>query len=348
MRLTSELNVATETSPDFGKPYTDPEFPGREFHLPERLDLMVTGRCVLRCAGCWGPSHNSIKPEMSPADWQSIVDYVDTNNRSDRYSTNNFAGYRAKVCITGGEPLMYNGIEELARSFHENGVPTTLSTTGHDPDRKLPTILEYVQELGVPIDGHTPEFNAMWREGKLEDGGLSAALGALVLAQTEYPDVQLTLRTLIHAGNAESIPLIPELLERNRIEAKNIVWKFYKPNTSTGPRKGDNKLRIDQSVFDELADKIAKFEPRFEKLDLLVPHMPQPRLIINHDGSSYFLRPNDGGKSEDIHVGNILTDPEVVITRLNNYHLDFILFSSSRAQTMDYLRLHGIGGDTTT
>lgn len=75
MRLTSEFNIVPKASPDFGKPYTDPAFPDNEFHFPERLDLMVTGRCVLRCAGCWGPSHNSIKPEMSPEQWLAIVNY---------------------------------------------------------------------------------------------------------------------------------------------------------------------------------------------------------------------------------------------------------------------------------
>ncbi len=333
-----ELRQEIITNPDIYQVFTDPERPDKEFYLPERLDLMVTGRCALRCAGCWGPSHNSIEPEMAPEQWIDIVNFVDANNRSDRYLVSNLASYRARVCITGGEPLMYDGITELAQRLNDQGTPTTLSTTGYDPEGLLPGVLPNIDELGIPIDGADPEVNSLWRKGKLEDGGLGVALGALLLAQDEFPDVRLTLRTVVHADNLESIPAIPELLEASGLDTTKLNWKFYLHNSTTGPRKSGQDLRPSASGLEQLADKIAGFEPTFKSLATLVPAMPQDRLVINHSGESYFVNYIGNGQTKDVACGNILTSPVDVIRLLNDEYADFVRYACSRACNLEFLR----------
>lgn len=333
-----ELFDGIESNPELEQVYIDPEQPEREFYLPERLDLMVTGRCILRCAGCWGPSHNSVEPEITPTQWLDVVKFVDLNNRSDRFMTSLMASRRATVCITGGEPLMYKGLTELAQGLKNQGIPTTLSTTGHDPEGLLPGVLPNLQELGIPIDGAGPTANAQWRNGKLKDGGLGAALSALLLAQNDYPGVQLTLRTVVHADNFASIPGIPDLLTKSGIDTSAINWKFYLHNASTGPRQSDQKLWPAADQLEWLADRIAEHEPDFKSLATLVPAMPQDRLVINHTGDSYIVLPKEQGGTEDILLGNIVTNPVGVIKLLNDDYPDFVTYACTRAANFAFLK----------
>jgi MoaA/NifB/PqqE/SkfB family radical SAM enzyme len=334
-----KLYDGLEASPELERPYTDPENPKKEYYLPERLDLMVTGKCILRCAGCWGPSHNSVEPEMSPEQWRKIIAYVDMNNNSERYSSSLMASNQTRVCITGGEPLMYSELPQLVEGLHKDRTPTTLSTTGFDPNGVLPEVLPHIQELGIPIDGSTPEVNSLWRRGKLLDGGLGASAEAITLAQSEFPEVQVTVRTLVHADNYYDIPNIPTLLIDRGIDLSRINWKFYLHNSTTGPRRTGDELRPDPDQLNWLADQIAEHEGDFGSLTTLVPAMPQDRLVVNHTGDAYIVLPDGLVRTRDVAVGNLLTSPGEVISYINAQYPNFILRACRRAADLKFLKL---------
>jgi MoaA/NifB/PqqE/SkfB family radical SAM enzyme len=334
-----ELYRGLEESPHLDRPYTDQSMPGEEFYLPERLDLMVTGRCILRCAGCWGPSHNSVEPEMTPDQWRKIVSYVDMNNRSARYSSSLLASDAARVCITGGEPLMYDELPTLVEGLHKDCTSTTLSTTGFDPSGVLPEVLPHIQELGVPVDGSRPETNSLWRLGKLSDGGLNAALAAITLAQADYPEVAVTVRTLVHANNYQDVPNIYSLLTNFGIDPSKVNWKFYLHNSTTGPRQTGDELKPDQDQLNWLADCIAELEGDFASMNTLVPAMLQDRLVIGHTGESYVVLPDNNVGTRDVVVGNILTAPDEVVRLLNSKYPDFLLSACRRAADRKFLSL---------
>lgn len=327
------------SSPDLERVFVDESQPDREFYLPERLDLMVTGKCILRCAGCWGPTHNSVQSEMEPDQWIKIVDYVDANNRSVRYSSSILASDRASVCITGGEPLMYSGLLELTERLSEQDTSVTLSTTGYDPENLLPYIMPRIQEIGIPIDGSNPATNSVWRKGKLEDGGLEPAINALLMAQEEHPGVEATVRTMVHAANVEDIPAIPNLLIQSGIDLSRINWKFYIHNSYTGPRKSDDNMKPSLEKLVDLHSILSEYVSEFKAMTTLVPEMPQDRLIINHDGSSYIILPRKSVGTVDISVGNILTSPTEVQRNINDNHPLFIARACFRAGNMMLLQM---------
>lgn len=325
-----------QTSPDLSAVYTDLQDPSREFHLPEKLDLMVTGSCPMRCEGCWGPKHNSLDPEMTPEQWMEIIWYVDGNNRADRYNVSMMASDNATVCITGGEPLLYSGIVGLTDLLAGERVHTTLSTTGIDPNGLLPLILGNIQELGIPIDGSTPNTNSLWRKGKEEGGGFDSAIQALLLAQEDFPGVGVTVRTMVHPGNISDVSLIPRCLDKAGIDPGRIDWKFYVHNDNTGPRTGHPGLVVNQVDIDGLARSIEKLEPTFRRVGILSTNSQQDRLVINHNGEVHIVLPNGEGRTVDVGLGNIVTDPNSVIKRINNDYADFLARACGRASILRY------------
>ena len=326
-----------ETSPDLLERYVDPSDPDKKFFLPERLDLMVTGACTMRCAGCWGPKHNSLDPHLTPEQWMQIIDFVDFNNRAERYNTSTLCSGNAEVCITGGEPLLYPGIVQLSELLAKQRVHTTLSTTGIDPENLLPSILPNIQELGVPLDGPSPEVNKIWRVGKQPDGGFSAAVSAIKLAQEDFPDVAVTLRTLIHPKNIRGITDIPQSLVSEGVDYTKLRWKFYLFNSNTGPRAGINNLKVSS---EDIANLDASFEGNYPEVmssNILAPQLPQDRMIISHNGDVHIVLLSSGGQTVDIHLGNIALDPTDVLLRINADYPEFLAGSCKGAGEVLFL-----------
>ena len=107
--------------------FSSRDFPG---HISSTVFL---GGCTFRCPYC----HNSqlvLEPGTIPSmAADGFLSYLDGRK-----------GWLEAVCITGGEPLLHEDLEELVRIVRERGLLVKLDTNGSFPDR-----LEGLLALGL-------------------------------------------------------------------------------------------------------------------------------------------------------------------------------------------------------
>jgi len=98
--------------------FSSKDFPG---HISSTVFL---GGCTFRCPYC----HNAalvLKPESyPPLPLDFFLSYLDSRK-----------GWLEGICVTGGEPLLSEGLEELIRIVRERGLLVKLDTNGSLPDR---------------------------------------------------------------------------------------------------------------------------------------------------------------------------------------------------------------------
>ncbi len=226
-----------------GRPFIDPELDPeaweRQFALwdrpewepyfnriifPDVLDVELTGRCMFRCPDCWGPKHN-LSSELGLEEWKALFSEIFRYEGAE------------KIVLTGGEPLNFKGIAELAGFLASSCRDVTLSTTGVDDYGQLADTLPHLAEIGIPVDGPTAYANAIWRKSRrFSDGGLSSAIGALTLAQ-ENPKLAITVRTVVHGANLGEVSKIPDFLLQKGVVIANMRWKLYLLNKHLGPER---------------------------------------------------------------------------------------------------------------
>lgn len=96
------------------------DFPGRV------ACTIFTGGCNFRCPFCHNASLVLSPKSIEPYDKEDILSYI--NKRK---------GILDGVCITGGEPLLNNDIDELIKRIKDLGLLVKLDTNGSFPDKLI-------------------------------------------------------------------------------------------------------------------------------------------------------------------------------------------------------------------
>jgi MoaA/NifB/PqqE/SkfB family radical SAM enzyme len=182
---------------------------GTEF--PKSIDINPTSKCQLECEFCWGPDHNIPAP-LNTIDWMNIIDF--------------FAGRGTKgIVFTGGEPLMRPDIGKLLEFSKRRGLRVTLSTnTLLLPDMGN-RVLPYVDEIGIPMDGASSETNNNMRKNTLGINSFWYQMRALEGVKANYPDIHVTIRTVMSKMNIYDMSEIGRLLTSYREGFDR--WKIY-------------------------------------------------------------------------------------------------------------------------
>jgi MoaA/NifB/PqqE/SkfB family radical SAM enzyme len=183
------------------------------------VDLNVNGVCNLECVWCWGPEHNPAIETLTDSDWMNLMDTLTVQGLKE-------------VIFTGGEPLLKTGLVNLASHAKKLNLRTTLSTNGILLPQK-PEVLEFIDDLGIPLDASTPELNAIMRTrvGKSDKRPhFYSAISALKLVQKTFPGIDLTVRTVVSNKNMDSVKQIPETLRGFGVNTDSLRWKLYQLN----------------------------------------------------------------------------------------------------------------------
>ena len=177
--------------------------------FPRTIDVNLTSKCNLDCTFCWGPNH-SIPDGLTTVQWKQLIGYFAKN------------GTRS-VIFTGGEPLLREDVDEVIKYTYELGLYTTLSTNALLLRNRAFQVLPYVSQIGIPLDGSSSRRSELMR-GSLDS--FSSSLNALKLVRVNYPNIEITVRTLVSKVNIDDILNIAEILE-NFIDYFD-RWKIYK------------------------------------------------------------------------------------------------------------------------
>lgn len=277
---------------------------------PRTVDFNIIGACNLNCTWCWGPDHKA-KEELTIEQWKEIAYKLKILGTE-------------KITFTGGETLMKVGLSELLKYVHDDlGIRTTLSTNGILLKRFANSVLPYVDDIGLPLDGHSREINNIMREGPPKH--FDRALSAIKLVQDDFLNIDITVRTVLSAKNLDSVPLIGKTMIDSGIDPTRIRWKIYQVSP-IGIRKEDvlnGNWLISSSQFEEAVIKIKALNSKFPHIDTLGLDRHVGRYFhIYPDGKSHVFVTGKDGYPIALSVGNIGKRFDEVIRQVNDYDLD--------------------------
>jgi MoaA/NifB/PqqE/SkfB family radical SAM enzyme len=214
-------------------------------NFPFSVDLNVTAKCNLSCSFCWGPNHN-IADSMDTSDWKQIIDFfIEKGTKS--------------IVFTGGEPLIRKDIIELAKYCKSFNLHTTLSTNCILLSSKK-EILNYIDEIGIPLDGHNVELNTKMRIGNSNQ--LKYSIEALQLLK-DYNHIEVTVRTVISKFNYKNIIDIGNLiLKRKRVDR----WKLYEFTPIEYGEIYKHEHFIDSNQLNEVISLVEDYFPDINKV----------------------------------------------------------------------------------
>ena len=179
----------------------------------------MTRRCNLKCVHCYAQAKDQLfENEMTVAEGKALID--------------DLAAFGSPVMLfSGGEPLMHEGLPELAGYAVEKGMRAVISTNGTlitpEKARTLKAIgLSYV---GISLDG-MEEIHDRFRAVK---GAYAAALEGI--RNTQDAGIKVGLRFTINRFNVGEIPKVFDLLEEMdipRVCFYHLVYAGRDPNWS--------------------------------------------------------------------------------------------------------------------
>lgn len=195
----------------------------KPIYIPNVIDIEVTGKCEFSCEGCWGSKPENYDKELTARQWAKVFQKLDDT----------FWDHTDRVVITGGEPLLRKDLIDIINGLTETDDDRfiSLSTTGLDRFNQLVNIINKLDSIGIPIDGPSAEINSIWRKHQtINDSGLKNAVDTLKFIQESKPNLQTSVRTLIHPRNINQIPEIPDFLEKSGIDISRLRWILYELN----------------------------------------------------------------------------------------------------------------------
>ena len=156
------------------------------------LFLLLTERCNLACAHCWG-SFPNIRELPRETALRIVGEFLDGGGRS--------------VALSGGEPLLYPGLEELLARIG-TGIPIQICSNGILITPSWAERLARYPNLNVQIslDGPTAEVHDAVRGPHAFQGAIR---GLRLLQEAGFQD-RLTIATTLQGGNHQ---LVPEIIQ---------------------------------------------------------------------------------------------------------------------------------------
>ncbi|MHA7959792.1 radical SAM protein [Streptomyces sp. L500] len=148
---------------------------------PTDIIWEITYACPLRCTHCYSESGRRPSRHLKGERLLELTDAL-------------IALRPRNVVLAGGEPLVVNGVLDVARRFTDAGVRAALYTSGWNVDRaKAEAILTTFQRVAVSLDGTTPEVHNRVRG---RDRSFDRAMNALRFL--DEASRELTARGVAH------------------------------------------------------------------------------------------------------------------------------------------------------
>jgi len=155
------------------------------------VQVHPTLRCNLSCTHCYSSSAPSKAATLPPAELVTILRRL----RAEGYGVLSFSG---------GEPLVYRGLSEVASEARGMGYRVNLITNGLLlTPKRVEALSQWVSLVGVSLDGPKPLHDSIRGSGTFE----RALGGAAVLRQQQIPF------GIAHTVTSASLPHLPELVD---------------------------------------------------------------------------------------------------------------------------------------
>lgn len=274
--------------------------------FPKTVDLDVNWICNLDCPWCWWPEHEAAIDTMSIDDWKRVIEVL-------------YRDWVRNIVFSGWEPLLKKGLINLIKFAKEIWMQTTLSTNGILlPNNK--NILEYVDQLGLPLDWSSHSKNKLMRISKTNFNHFESAINAIKLVQDEYSKIELTVRSVVTSVSIFDVPNILQSLKNNGINIYKIRWKIYQCATSW-PRYNDiikQWFLVSIERYRELLLNVRKRYPEVNIGDLSIEWHSWRYVHILPNWDARILTENELGHPRDVVIWNVKKSWEEIKENLDS------------------------------
>lgn len=266
-----------------------------QFRYPKTVDISMTGKCQLACPWCWGEDHRvgTIHGEDT---WKELLR---------KFKEIGTSG----VVFTGGEPLLSPALPAVLRYAKETlSMCTTLSTNAILLNKLHERVLPWVDDLGISLDGSTPEINKRMRPGKIDN--FQNVIDGIKLVQSVYPKIDLTVRTVIARPNIHDVENIPSVLNDNGVDLSRIRYKLYQvePIGSRADVTNTDEWRVSEDECKSIESKIEKHHPDLSVTLQLYGETSGRYYQVFPHGDAYGTQIDKAGIPQMIELGNPISD----------------------------------------
>jgi radical SAM protein with 4Fe4S-binding SPASM domain len=214
-------------------------------HELRYLFLEVTRRCNLACRHCGSDCSTSApaKPELGLGAWKALLDRVRTR-------------WEPFIVITGGEPLLYEGLDELCAHIRGLGLRYGMVSNGWLlDDGRAERLKELgIESLTVSLDGLKASHD--WLRGRA--GSFERAVRAIEAARK----AGIALRDVVtcaYPGMAHELDAVGELI----IGAGADSWRIF-AIIPRGRAAAEPALRMGRADYASLLEWIAARRPAYK------------------------------------------------------------------------------------
>lgn len=171
------------------------------------IDYAMTGICNARCEFCW---------DMFKGQTGVSIDKV-----MDVFPKLYAAGIE-NICVTGGEPLLHPGVDDILTYLKEVGFHIYLSTNGAFLEEHLDTVVNCVDLIGLPIDSLCETSNR--NLGRLSQQA-SITLKNIQLIKSSAENIRIKIGTVLTNANKDELIDIGTALYNAPYSPD--VWRIY-------------------------------------------------------------------------------------------------------------------------
>jgi MoaA/NifB/PqqE/SkfB family radical SAM enzyme len=261
--------------------------------LPNTLDIRITGYCNLNCLVCFGAG--------------SSTGHMNINNLSKFIKSLPDFGVK-NIVFSGGEPLLVNELTEILSLSKSKGLKIVLTTNGLVLHKRR-DVLQYIDWIGLPLDGDSRNSNALMRGNNLKH--FDIVLENIQYIKKYFPEIGIKLGTVVSSMNYNNIEGIVNIIRKS--EYKPDLWKLYQVVTEN---RSMNYVKIDDRLFNNL---LCKLEVIANTHDIPIYYLRNSE----RDGRYLFINPNGDAlcvnKSTYTKIGNIFENIKGVIENIDKY-----------------------------
>lgn len=256
------------------------------------VGLKVTQRCKMNCGFCCEKNVNY--QEFNIEDYYRILDSLSSAKVK-------------RICFTGGEPLLYNGISDLIIYASKLGLETILLSADPDLLENLCIPAQFITSIRISVHGFKSTHDCIVGRFGIFDK-LDTTIDNLI-----GKGYTVNIATVVTPENINEITMLSDWCIEKKI---NIFYIFNLLSSGKGKEYIQNNGRISDASFRDLVFQLMQNDKIVVKSH---PYNKNAECIIVYGNGDVVIDPCFSEDTYQLCIGNIfITSPSDVFSKFRN------------------------------
>lgn len=246
---------------------------------PSSILLQVTNICMFKCKMCWEWKCKPDPDELSIKQWKDFA-----------VSLKGYSDSPVEIGITGGEPLLKEGVLDLIKICSESGLRTVLTTNGYliDAEMAKKIVESGLTLIFLSLDSLDEKIHDFLRGA---EGAYARVMRAIDCLDKVRDGLEIGIQTLMTGTNLDGIIKLMEWINKddrintNYVQAINIP--INSPHDATWYKKNEFNFLwpSDTQKVNSILDELIRQKKNKSKISNSISHIQSFK--------SYFLAPQN-------------------------------------------------------